>query len=113
MSVQTRRKKLVEMAKVIRSKNSGPFKLTLDVIFDSADEYRSVKGSGRVTRELIAGLYGIEPDLIAEIIFFDPASAIKVVLPRPVVSGGPGDTDVYGAQQHAPLLALSFEIDGE
>ncbi|TVR51094.1 MAG: DUF4387 domain-containing protein [Spirochaetaceae bacterium] len=113
MSARRANKKLVEMAKVIRSKNSGPFKLTLDIIFDSADEYRSIKASGQVTRELIAGLYGIETALIAEIIFFDPASAIKVVLPRPVVSGGPGDTDVYGAQQHAPLLALSFEIEEE
>jgi hypothetical protein len=28
---------------------------------------------------------------------------------RPVVSGSPGDSDVYGAQQHAPLLDIEFD----
>ena len=34
------------------------------------------------------------------------ANAIKFSLRRPVGSGGPNDFDVYGAQQHAPLLDL-------
>jgi hypothetical protein len=32
--------------------------------------------------------------------------AIKYVLPRTVVAGSPGDGDVYGAQQHAPMLDI-------
>jgi hypothetical protein len=35
---------------------------------------------------------------------------VKVVMPRRLVSGAPGDTDVYGAQQHAPLLSLEFDV---
>ncbi|MCB1854166.1 MAG: DUF4387 family protein, partial [Halieaceae bacterium] len=43
-------------------------------------------------------------------IYFDPALAIKICLPREVSSGAPGDRDVYGAQQHAPLLLWEFEL---
>jgi hypothetical protein len=31
-------------------------------------------------------------------------------MPRHTVSGSPGDSDVYGAQQHAPLLDLEFDL---
>jgi hypothetical protein len=34
--------------------------------------------------------------------------AIKVVVPRKIMSGDPGDRDVYGAQQHTPLLELNI-----
>ena len=40
------------------------------------------------------------------VIPFDVAYAIKITLPRKIPSGSPGDTDIYGAQQHAPLLDL-------
>jgi hypothetical protein len=50
------------------------------------------------------------PARIHEIIHFDPANAVKVALDRPVASGSPGDTDVYGARQHAPLLRLAFVL---
>lgn len=104
------RRKLTDLARVIRSKNSGPFTLTLDIIFSSPDDYHAIKESGQINRECIATAYGIDADRITDIIFFDPASAVKVVLPRPMASGGPGDRDVYGAQQHAPLLGLSFAL---
>ena len=37
---------LRDIAKVIRSKNSGPFEVTFDVIFDDDDAYARVKRSG-------------------------------------------------------------------
>jgi hypothetical protein len=32
--------------------------------------------------------------------------ALKFTLPRRICAGDPGDGDVYGAQQHAPLLGV-------
>jgi hypothetical protein len=32
--------------------------------------------------------------------------AMKLSMPRSVCAGHPGDGDLYGAQQHAPLMAL-------
>ena len=42
-----------------------------------------------------------------KIVHFDAANAIKITMPRKgPTSGAPGDRDVYGAQQHGPLLGL-------
>lgn len=98
--------KLTDAAAVIRSKNAGPFELTLDILFKNEEIYRSVKESEQFTPEFFADLYGIDTDKILKVIFFDPAFAVKVTMVRPLASGAVGETDVYGAQQHAPLLSI-------
>jgi hypothetical protein len=99
---------LSEFALVVRSKNTSPFTYSLDILFREADDYHRFKAQGLIDHHLIADLYGIEKDQVLDIIYFDPALAIKVCLPRTVSSGAPGDSDVYGAQQHAPLLQWEF-----
>lgn len=42
-------------------------------------------------------------------IYFDPAKAVKVTIKRPIPSGALGEVDVYGAQQHAPLVHFTFD----
>lgn len=103
--------KMINIAEVIRSKNSGPYELTLDIIFRDLHTFQMVWEKGLLTRELIAKLYGIESSEILKIIPFPPAKAIKINLRRPLPSGGLGETDVYGAQQHAPLLDLEFVLE--
>ena len=100
--------KLTDLARVLRSKNSGPFELTIDIIFDDAEKYELVKESDVIDRDLICKLYGISPEEVYHLVFFDPALAIKITIKRPIESGGIGDTDVYGAQQHAPLFDVSI-----
>jgi Domain of unknown function (DUF4387) len=95
-----------DVAAVVRSKNAGPFRLTVDILFKDEATYRRVKASKTITPELIARLYGLRPDQITDFVEFDPGLAIKATFPRPVSSGAVGDTDVYGAQQHAPLLDI-------
>lgn len=102
--------KLYDCAKVIRSKNSGPFEITLDVLFDDADIYKKIKASNIITKELISKLYQIKEDMITQIVFFDPALGFKVTFARKISSGTCLDTDVYGAQQHAPLGELLINI---
>jgi hypothetical protein len=41
---------------------------------------------------------------------YDAAFAFKATLPRLVPAGDFGDTDVYGCQQHAPLLDVDLPI---
>lgn len=93
------------LARIVRSKNAGPFTLTLDVLFDSEMDYRRVKESEVITPAVVASRYFV-PEEQVRIQHFDTARGIKVSLPRLVPSGDPRDTDVYGAQQHAPLLDL-------
>ena len=104
---------ITDVAAVIRSKNAGPYELTLDIMFRNEADYRYVRELGFFTRELLAGLYGISADKIIDVIHFDPASAVKCTMVRPLVSGAPGDADIYGAQQHAPLLKLMIPVRDE
>lgn len=102
--------KLYEISKVLRSKNSGPFELTMDVILDGEEVYNKVKESGVITKELICELYNIKVEDISTLTFFDAALAFKVTIRRPVDSGSIGETDVYGSQQHAPLMGIEIAI---
>ncbi len=100
---------LREVARVIRSKNSGPFELTLDVLFKDRQHFDWFRDRQIVTPEVIGRLYGVAMEDILGIVYFEPAQAVKVTIRRRMVSGAPGDGDVYGAQQHAPLLEFEFE----
>jgi len=103
--------RLAQVATVIRSKNSGPFELTLDVLFATAEIYRRVRDAGVFTPESIAALYRIPVEKVLKVVHYEPAFAVKATLVRPIVSGAVGETDVYGAQQHAPLLDLEIPAD--
>jgi len=102
--------KLIDIASVIRSKNSGPYELTLDIIFNEYEDFERISQAGFINEDLICKLYSVTPDQIVGIIAFAPAKAIKATIKRPLCSGDLGETDVYGAQQHAPLLDLEFDI---
>ena len=98
--------RLADIARVVRSKTSGPFELTFDVMFDSPAIYDRVKASGAVTRETLGALYGVTDADVTNFQFFDPALAFKLTSRRPGRQGSVGETDTFGAQQHAPLLEL-------
>jgi hypothetical protein len=99
---------LRDIALVVRSKNTSPFTYCLDVMFREKRDYMHFKSHQLIDAALIGRLYGMAPGQVLDVIYFDPAMAIKVCLPRDISSGAPGDRDVYGAQQHAPLLEWEF-----
>ncbi len=100
--------RLTDAARVIRSKNSGPFELTLDILFRDRRCFDLARRCGTIDRPLIARLYNVPVDDVSNVVYFEPSYALKITLRRRVVSGAPGDSDIYGAQQHAPLLDIEF-----
>jgi len=103
--------KLSELAKTIRSKNAGVDKITFDVIFSDRRNYDRVRRSGHLTRARVAALFGIEAGRISDFVEFDPAPAIKFTIYRESPSGSPGDPDIFGSQQYAPLLDIEIPDD--
>lgn len=101
-----RGERLYDLAEVLRSKNAGPLLITFDVILPDAATYRRVVESEVLTPELIGRLYDLPPADV-QIMAFETANAIKITIPRTgPTSGAPGDRDVYGAQQHVPLIDI-------
>jgi len=99
--------KLLDVARVIRSKNAGPTTLTVDVMFNDAAGYKRALAAPSLAPAAIAELYCLAPPQV-EVIPYPPAIAIKIVMDRRLVAGDPGDRDVYGAQQHGPLLGIEI-----
>jgi hypothetical protein len=97
---------LKEIAKVIRSKNAGPFEITFDIIFRSKDDYRRFKEANVLTKGLFCTLYNVSPAKIITFGYFDILNAVKATIPRPRPQGSVGETDMHAAQQHAPLLDI-------
>ena len=96
---------LTDLVHVIRSKNAGPNLLTLDLFFRYRDGYKRAIQSPQLSVASVALMYGCAQALMSR---YDMADlrAIKFTLPRAVCAGSPGDGDVYGAQQHGPLLGV-------
>jgi hypothetical protein len=97
--------RLWESASLIRSKNAGPFVLTLDIMFADRETYEMVKGSGALDRSVVAALYGLPLEHV-EGYECDNALALKFSMPRRVPQGDFGDGDMHGGQQYAPLLDI-------
>lgn len=102
--------KLFDLADVIRSKNSGPYEMTFDIIFKDEKIFRRVTEAEIFTPESFARLYGLKAGEVLNVVNFPPARAIKITIARPRPSGSLGETDVYGAQQHGPLMKHQFEM---
>ena len=94
------------LAEKVRSKNAGPFWLTVDIFCGSAEAYARV--SQGLSTERVAALFGVPTQVMKR--FDIPAlSVVKFSLPRPHIQGTAADRDMHGAAW-APLLA-ELEID--
>ncbi|HHY53338.1 MAG TPA: DUF4387 domain-containing protein [Clostridiales bacterium] len=99
--------KLYQLAKLIRSKNAGPFMLTLDILFADDESYHKAAACEQLSAEHVAQLYGIAPERMRRYLV-PKARAIKFSFPRVHPSGDFLDTDLYGCQQHRPLVELEL-----
>jgi hypothetical protein len=101
--------KIRDLAIICRSKNANPFLLTLDVVFPDRDTYERVRATGTLNKQLFSRLYSVrESDIL--LVEFAPGYAIKATIPRLHGSGAVEDTDVYGAQQHGPLMDVEIPL---
>jgi hypothetical protein len=96
-----------ELAANVRSKNAGPFSITIDLFFDELVFERIVR-AGKLDRLTVARKLQVDPNVVS-VFIYAPASAIKVSFPRAIVAGSPGERDSYGGQQFAALLDLECD----
>jgi hypothetical protein len=95
--------RLRDLAIFVRSKNAGPFMLTIDMFFDGPADCERVIKSGAITPATIAAIYKVRAETV-KVIHVPPANALKVSFPRPYPAGEVGDNDVAGGQQFVPIL---------
>lgn len=89
------------VAQKVRSKNAGPFWLTVDIFAGDAKRYEKiVKG---LDLSQVAERFGVREAALKRFDIPD-LNVVKISLPRPTVQGRGDDRDMHGAQW-APLLA--------
>jgi hypothetical protein len=94
-----------DLGELIRSKNAGPFWLTVDIFCDEDDAFRRLARSPLTDPGAIAEIYSVPADQV-RIFAISSLRAIKISFPRPVPQGSAGDRDMHGGQQYVSLLAL-------
>lgn len=105
--------KLAEIAKVLRSKNAGPFLTTCDLFFEEDEHYRAVKKSGILKKSEVSKVFNIPEEDVLGVFFYDEARGIKITMIKPghVASGDINCADTLGMQQYIPLKDLSIKLD--
>lgn len=103
---------LRDLASIIRSKNAGPFRLTFDILFDNEQNFLCVVASDVINPSAVAKLFGIARDQVSSLYVLPEGLAIKITLLRPKAQCARGESDVYGCQQHVPLMTLPIPLEG-
>ena len=76
--------KLLDADAIVRSKDAGPFRITLDVIFKDRAQFEQMRDAHVWTREHLASLYRISPEDISHCLVYEPANAFKCTFQRAV-----------------------------
>lgn len=94
---------LADLAHEVRSKNAGPFWVTMELFMRDAEGYRIA--ADLVDEPMIARLYRLEQSSVR--IFRIPSlNVVKISFPRPVSQGSLRDRDVHAGQHHVPLARV-------
>jgi hypothetical protein len=93
----------------VRSKNAGPFWVTIDLFFDGADNYRRYSDSPVLGAELIQRLYGADPRLVQKY-RVPKLHMVKISYARTSVQGGEVERDMHCGQQFVRLLDIDLDV---
>jgi Domain of unknown function (DUF4387) len=105
--VSTAARTVGDLAALVRSKNAGPFWLTLDISCGDDEVYDRLAEAAVITPERIADLYRVDPSSV-RVFRLANLHVIKVSFPRPVTQGAVGERDMHAGQQHVPLTRLEL-----
>ena len=86
---------LTQITSKIRSKNAGPFWITIDIFFDKSDDYGKVRK--KLNLVFLSKYLNLPLNSIKRF-ELDSLKVIKISIQRPVTQGSIFDRDLHGAQ---------------
>jgi hypothetical protein len=98
---------LGQVCRHIRSKNAGPFWVTVDLFFDGPASYLAHRDDPAIGAAAIADLYGVDASLVKRFAI-DSLNVVKLSLPRKQPQGGVLERDMHSGQQYIPLLHVKL-----
>jgi hypothetical protein len=103
--------RLRDVCRYTRSKNAGPFWITLDLFFDGEDSYARFRDARALSPEAVARVYGVDPAHVRRYPV-DSLQVLKISYPRAAPQGGALERDMHGGQQYVRLLDVELEAVG-
>jgi hypothetical protein len=99
--------KLTDVCRHVRSKNAGPFWITLDLWFPDRTAFERYADAPALQAGAIAALYGVQPALVKRFAIAD-LLVVKISYPRAQPQGGACERDMHGGQQYVRLLDVEL-----
>jgi uncharacterized protein DUF4387 len=95
-----------DLALEVRSKNAGPFWVTMELFMRDAAGYALAADPEILNEDVVATLYEVRAE---DVRFFRIPSlnVVKISFPRPIPQGSLRDRDIHAGQHHVPLAALA------
>ena len=101
---------LADLALEVRSKNAGPFWVTMEVFLRDAAGYAVVADPDFLGPRVVERLYDVPADTV-QIFRIPELNVVKISFPRPVPQGTLRDRDIHAGQHHVPLALLTLPGD--
>lgn len=99
---------LSSLTALVRSKNAGPFWLSIDLMFRDDAGYRRARACPALEPAALAALLRVDATEML-VTAMDAVRAIKISFPRRDSAGSPRDSDALGGQQYAALLDIAID----
>jgi hypothetical protein len=99
--------KVREVCRHIRSKNAGPFWVTIDLFFRNEELSRRYRDTPALGPEVIERLYGTDSGLVKRLPV-DALRMVKISFPRGKPQGWMGERDMHAGQHYARLLDVEI-----
>lgn len=90
---------LRDVAQYVRSKNAGPFWVTLEIFCGSPEAYEKIQSSENITVKQVAKLYKVKEESVHEF-YLPDIHVIKYSFPRRFPSGYRYENDMHYGQQY-------------
>jgi hypothetical protein len=97
-----------DVCRHLRSKNAGPYWVTVDLFFDSTASFEKYSENAKLGPALFASLYGTDPKLVKRFLVAS-LNMVKISYPRASAQGGEVERDLHSGQQFVRLLDVELD----
>jgi hypothetical protein len=98
---------LKDVCRYVRSKNAGPFWITVDLFFRDRESFDRYSENSALQADNIGRVFDVSPARIKRFSVPD-LLVVKLSYPRPAPQGGMIERDMHGGQQY--VRALNIEL---
>lgn len=102
--------RLTDVCRYVRSKNAGPFWITIDLFFKDEASFAAYADCTALNCAGLAGAFGVD-EAVAKRFAIPSLNVVKFSYPRVYPQGGALERDMHGGQQFVDILDLEVDAN--